>query len=264
MPYDPYLRPAYPNELYHHGIKGQKWGVRRFQNPDGTLTADGKKRYLAYGREGHWNKKEVKEYQRNTKREYAQQKADAVKAGFLYKDFAKRADQAQKAYDRDQKRGTEHDSIYENKKLAKYKDAKARAEFWKNKNQESVKAVHEFANNANELLTKYGKKPLKDVKTKTLSNGEQVAKGKLRSEGEVSPAEALARVFLAASGGGVIAGGAYGAVRGFNDMRAVTKYRKNVEADAKFYDDWYRGIYDAFNKDGIKIRLKDPLDELGY
>ena len=32
-------------ELYHHGIKGQKWGVRRFQKKDGTLTAAGKKRY---------------------------------------------------------------------------------------------------------------------------------------------------------------------------------------------------------------------------
>ena len=31
-------------ELFHHGIKGQKWGVRRFQNPNGTLTAEGKKR----------------------------------------------------------------------------------------------------------------------------------------------------------------------------------------------------------------------------
>ena len=31
-------------ELYHHGIKGQKWGIRRYQNPDGTLTALGKKR----------------------------------------------------------------------------------------------------------------------------------------------------------------------------------------------------------------------------
>lgn len=30
--------------LAHHGIKGQKWGVRRFQNPDGTLTAEGKNR----------------------------------------------------------------------------------------------------------------------------------------------------------------------------------------------------------------------------
>lgn len=33
------------DELYHHGIKGQKWGVRRFQNPDGTLTAEGRTRY---------------------------------------------------------------------------------------------------------------------------------------------------------------------------------------------------------------------------
>lgn len=30
--------------IQHHGIKGQKWGVRRYQNKDGTLTAAGKKR----------------------------------------------------------------------------------------------------------------------------------------------------------------------------------------------------------------------------
>ena len=34
------------SELYHHGIKGQKWGVRRFQNPDGTLTDAGRRRLL--------------------------------------------------------------------------------------------------------------------------------------------------------------------------------------------------------------------------
>lgn len=33
------------NTIYHYGIKGQKWGVRRFQNSDGSLTNAGKKRY---------------------------------------------------------------------------------------------------------------------------------------------------------------------------------------------------------------------------
>lgn len=31
--------------LYHHGIEGMKWGVRRFENYDGTLTEEGKRRY---------------------------------------------------------------------------------------------------------------------------------------------------------------------------------------------------------------------------
>ena len=33
------------DELQHWGIKGQKWGRRRYQNPDGSLTPEGKKRY---------------------------------------------------------------------------------------------------------------------------------------------------------------------------------------------------------------------------
>ena len=35
----------YEYELYHHGVKGMKWGVRRYQNKDGSLTPAGKKRY---------------------------------------------------------------------------------------------------------------------------------------------------------------------------------------------------------------------------
>lgn len=32
-------------ELYHHGVKGQRWGIRRYQNEDGTYTEAGKVRY---------------------------------------------------------------------------------------------------------------------------------------------------------------------------------------------------------------------------
>ena len=35
---------VHDDTLEHHGIKGQKWGVRRYQNEDGTRTAAGKKR----------------------------------------------------------------------------------------------------------------------------------------------------------------------------------------------------------------------------
>lgn len=40
-----YIYRPYTYELYHHGIKGQKWGIRRFQNKNGSLTAAGKNRY---------------------------------------------------------------------------------------------------------------------------------------------------------------------------------------------------------------------------
>ena len=46
--------------LIHHGIKGQKWYVRRYQNEDGSLTAEGKARYGQVRREG------VKNYFKNT------------------------------------------------------------------------------------------------------------------------------------------------------------------------------------------------------
>lgn len=61
-----------PDELYHWGIKGQRWGVRRFQNSDGSLTAEGRKRYDADNPE----KKSIRE---RIAARRAEKKAEAVK-----------------------------------------------------------------------------------------------------------------------------------------------------------------------------------------
>lgn len=51
----------YTTELWHHGIMGMKWGIRRYQNPDGSLTTAGKIRYGNKNRlEASVNKKAAK------------------------------------------------------------------------------------------------------------------------------------------------------------------------------------------------------------
>lgn len=52
-----YTEYMYKDSLAHHGIKGQKWGVRRYQNPDGTLTAEGRRRYAPRANDSSVTKK---------------------------------------------------------------------------------------------------------------------------------------------------------------------------------------------------------------
>lgn len=61
------------DELQHHGVKGQKWGVRRYQNEDGSLTAEGRDKYSQQG----WEARQMYKRGEITRAE----KRQATKAG---------------------------------------------------------------------------------------------------------------------------------------------------------------------------------------
>ena len=81
--------------LAHHGILGQRWGIRRFQNPDGSLTEAGKKRYgssKAVGIRKHIEKKLKDSKKKHTKPELTEEEkaAKAAKEKEELKDYLRR------------------------------------------------------------------------------------------------------------------------------------------------------------------------------
>ena len=74
----------YQNELYHHGIKGMKWGVRRYRNADGTLTEKGKKKYDRTDKK--WFRENVR-YDTGSKKSMAIAGKEIREAGYAWKKY---------------------------------------------------------------------------------------------------------------------------------------------------------------------------------
>lgn len=86
----------YGKELYHHGILGQKWGQRRWQNEDGTLTPAGREHY-GYG-EARAKLHDAKAAYKNARKNYSKAVDNAVynKVGLPRVNLTKKSREAQK------------------------------------------------------------------------------------------------------------------------------------------------------------------------
>lgn len=167
------LEPRFKDkdELYHHGIIGMKWGIRRFQNEDGSLTDAGLKRY---GTEGtHLNSEQKKQY-KEAKKDLAAHYLNAIDQKEWAAASKEKLDRYQKRYDKTLKRhGEEHKKTQERARdLALAKAINDRDNILSKEAQKRYKTL------AQTYVDKYGDSRIKDLKNfKTTKTGEEYVKG---------------------------------------------------------------------------------------
>lgn len=80
---------TYSNYICHHGIKGQKWGVRRYQNENGSLTSAGKKRYSSFA-----TKRYEKKVQKYTQKAEKQEAKSMAAGNYVPSKYRRKAEEA--------------------------------------------------------------------------------------------------------------------------------------------------------------------------
>ena len=190
--------------LVHHGIKGQKWGVRRYQNPDGSLTSAGLERY---GGKKDYSKKDDKIvrslaksswFGRKTASEYVANKS-SEKADQLRKDAQRYREDADRLY-----KTNGIDSSRSGRKLEKTAERKEKIASKLEKYSEAQKAANDNRK-AYEDHTKTGKMVMQDLLlTKYGAQNYRAARargaGKVRSFFESTAGVGILGTVLAAQG----------------------------------------------------------------
>ncbi len=162
------------NELMHWGIKGMKWGVRRYQNKDGSLTPAGKKRYdkemAKLKEEEKVAKNKLKTQAKLNKLEEKRKEVEALKSG---KPIAKKTQQSSKPSVKDMSDDELRATV--NRMLLEQQYRKL--------NPEQVSTGKKFVNKVvNDVIapaaTEVGRNVLKDAMTKAVKNASEASKKK--------------------------------------------------------------------------------------
>ena len=142
------------NELMHYGVLGMKWGVRRYQNADGSLTTVGKKEYKK-------SLKSAKEMRR-----YLEYKV------YDSSGFADEYYRMLKIYSKNYKKALVKDPTKSNQKTQRISntidDLDNQFKLWKDRNSKDVKNLK---NHVNSMIYKYHDTKIKDVDIGTRKNG---------------------------------------------------------------------------------------------
>lgn len=156
------IRRINDNELYHHGVKGQRWGVRRYQNPDGSLTPAGRRKLEKF------------------------QKRENAALDYRVKELSKNRDKASAAYDKSinklhdkgtklllkrSEKAIDMGKGYDYKKDKKFMKIAEKEQMYKNGKKQTM-AAYDFAidrvNTAKKTISNYTLDDIVNEKNETL------------------------------------------------------------------------------------------------